>query len=177
MVLWWIGNAVLLFVVLPVVIALLNRVLAAVERIRAAADDILVHGVELTANWTMSPNCSRRPTPPSSRSRSAPRGTRAASRRCSRRSREDETMPAVAWVTIVIAALIIAVTAVGLLRVILHLRHVHFTLGPLRASAPAVPEGPGEQHPHGARRLGAVGERDATCAPAAGHGPSHEVPT
>ena len=48
MVLWWIGNALLLFVVLPVVIALLNRVLAAVERIRAAADDILVHGVELT---------------------------------------------------------------------------------------------------------------------------------
>jgi hypothetical protein len=48
MVLWWIGNAVLLFVVLPVVIALLNRVLAAVERIRAASDDILVHGVELT---------------------------------------------------------------------------------------------------------------------------------
>jgi hypothetical protein len=49
MTLWWIGNAVLLFVVLPVVIALLNRVLAAVERIRAAADDILAHGVELTA--------------------------------------------------------------------------------------------------------------------------------
>jgi hypothetical protein len=48
MVLWWIGNAVLLFVVLPVVIALLNRVLAAVERIRAASDDILAHGVELT---------------------------------------------------------------------------------------------------------------------------------
>jgi hypothetical protein len=47
MVLWWIGNALLLFVVLPVVIALLNRVLAAVERIRAAADDLLVHGVEL----------------------------------------------------------------------------------------------------------------------------------
>ena len=41
MVLWWIGNAILLFVVLPVVIALLNRVLAAVERIRAACDDIL----------------------------------------------------------------------------------------------------------------------------------------
>jgi hypothetical protein len=48
MTLWWIGNAVLLFVVLPVVIALLNRVLSAVERIRAAADDILTHGVELT---------------------------------------------------------------------------------------------------------------------------------
>ncbi len=48
-VLWWIGNVVLLFVVLPVVIGLLNRVLAAVERIRAAADDLLVHGGELAA--------------------------------------------------------------------------------------------------------------------------------
>jgi hypothetical protein len=47
MVLWWIGNAVLLLVVLPVVIALLNRVLAAVERIRDAADDILTSGVAL----------------------------------------------------------------------------------------------------------------------------------
>ena len=41
MVLWWIGNAVLLVVILPVVIFLLNRVLAAVERIRAATDGIL----------------------------------------------------------------------------------------------------------------------------------------
>ena len=47
MVLWWIGNAVLLLVVLPVVIALLNRVLAAVERIRGAADDILAGGGRL----------------------------------------------------------------------------------------------------------------------------------
>lgn len=47
MVLWWIGNAVLFFVVLPVVIALLNRVLAAVERIRGACDDILAGGVAL----------------------------------------------------------------------------------------------------------------------------------
>lgn len=47
MVLWWIGNAVLLFVVLPVVIFLLNRVLAAVERIRAATDGILAGGGEL----------------------------------------------------------------------------------------------------------------------------------
>lgn len=47
MALWWIGNAVLLFVVLPVVIALLNRVLAAVERIRDAADDILAGGARL----------------------------------------------------------------------------------------------------------------------------------
>jgi hypothetical protein len=48
MTLWWIGNGVLLLVVLPVVIGLMNRLLAAVERIRAAADGILVHGVELT---------------------------------------------------------------------------------------------------------------------------------
>jgi hypothetical protein len=44
MVLWWIGNAVLLFVVLPVVVALLNRVLAAVERVRGASDEILAGG-------------------------------------------------------------------------------------------------------------------------------------
>ena len=47
MVLWWIGNAVLLLVVVPVVIFLLNRVLAAVERIRGATDDILAGGVAL----------------------------------------------------------------------------------------------------------------------------------
>ena len=45
--LWWIGNILLLVVVLPVVVVLLNRVLAAVERIRAASDDILEHGLEL----------------------------------------------------------------------------------------------------------------------------------
>ncbi len=47
MVLWWIGNVILLVVVLPVVIYLLNRVLAAVERIRGATDDILAGGVAL----------------------------------------------------------------------------------------------------------------------------------
>jgi hypothetical protein len=47
MVLWWIGNAVLLLVVLPVVIFLLNRVLAAVEQIRGATDEILSGGVAL----------------------------------------------------------------------------------------------------------------------------------
>ena len=41
MVWWWIGNAVLLVVILPVVIFLLNRVLAALERIRGATDEIL----------------------------------------------------------------------------------------------------------------------------------------
>lgn len=47
MTLWWIGNAVLLVVIVPVLVALLNRVLAALERIRGAADDILAGGVAL----------------------------------------------------------------------------------------------------------------------------------
>jgi len=42
--LWWTGAIVLLVVVLPVVVALLNRILAAVERIRDAADDVLANG-------------------------------------------------------------------------------------------------------------------------------------
>jgi hypothetical protein len=51
MVLWWIGNAVLV-VVLSVVIYLLNRVLAALERIRHATDDILSGGVALVGELT-----------------------------------------------------------------------------------------------------------------------------
>ena len=47
MVLWWIGNAILLVVILPVVIFLLNLVLAALERIRGATDNILAGGVAL----------------------------------------------------------------------------------------------------------------------------------
>lgn len=49
MTLWWIGNAVLLLVVVPVLVALLNRVLAALEQIRGAADDILDGGLALVA--------------------------------------------------------------------------------------------------------------------------------
>jgi len=37
-------------------------------------------------------------------------------------------MPAAAWMTLIVAALIIAITAVGLLRVIFHLRHIRDTL-------------------------------------------------
>jgi hypothetical protein len=55
MVLWWIGNAVLLLVILPVVIALLNRVLAAVERIRGATDEILTGGVALIGELSAVP--------------------------------------------------------------------------------------------------------------------------
>jgi len=52
MALWWIGNAILLLVIVPVVIFLLNRVLAAVERIRHATDNILSGGVELVGQLT-----------------------------------------------------------------------------------------------------------------------------
>lgn len=38
-------------------------------------------------------------------------------------------MPAAAWVTLAVAALIILFAAVGLLRVVLHLAHVRKTLG------------------------------------------------
>jgi hypothetical protein len=40
-------------------------------------------------------------------------------------------MPAVAWVTLVAATLIIGLTAVALFRVIVHLTHVRRTLGAL----------------------------------------------
>jgi hypothetical protein len=42
-----IGNLIVFLVVVPVLVALLNRVLAALERIRAASDDILTGGVAL----------------------------------------------------------------------------------------------------------------------------------
>jgi hypothetical protein len=55
MVWWWIGNIILLVAVLPVVIFLLNRVLAALERIRHATDDILSGGVGLIGELTPVP--------------------------------------------------------------------------------------------------------------------------
>jgi hypothetical protein len=48
---WWrIGNAVLVILVLPLVIYLLNRVLAALERIRHASDQIVASGAELVSD-------------------------------------------------------------------------------------------------------------------------------
>ncbi|MGD9525651.1 hypothetical protein [Pseudonocardia sp.] len=49
-------------------------------------------------------------------------------------------MPLVAWITLLITTLIIAFTAVGLLRVILHLRHVHATLAALQGGVDAIAE-------------------------------------
>lgn len=48
--LWRIGNAILILLVLPLVIYLLNRVLAALERIRQASDQILADGAELVGD-------------------------------------------------------------------------------------------------------------------------------
>lgn len=47
MVWWWIGNALLLLAVVPILLALLSRVLGALERIRKASDEILAGGVQL----------------------------------------------------------------------------------------------------------------------------------
>ncbi len=52
---WTIGNVILLVVVLPIVVALLNRILAALERIRAAADDTLAGGVALIGELDAAP--------------------------------------------------------------------------------------------------------------------------
>jgi hypothetical protein len=55
MTLWWIGNGVLLLVVVPVLVALLNRILAALERIRKASDEILDGGVGLVGELANTP--------------------------------------------------------------------------------------------------------------------------
>lgn len=56
MTLWWIGAIALLVVVLPVVLVLVNRILAALERIRAAADDILADGGALAGELAPVPD-------------------------------------------------------------------------------------------------------------------------
>ena len=47
MTIWGLGNILLLVAVVPILVWLLNRVLAALERIRSAADDALAGGVAL----------------------------------------------------------------------------------------------------------------------------------
>ena len=55
MTLWWIGNIILLIVVVPVLVALLNRLLAATESVRGAADDALAGGVALIGQLDRAP--------------------------------------------------------------------------------------------------------------------------
>lgn len=48
MLLWWIGNILLLFVVIPVVLYVADGLLRATLEIRRYADDVLDNGVTLT---------------------------------------------------------------------------------------------------------------------------------
>ncbi len=59
MILWWIGNLVLLFVVAPVCIILLNNLLKPAKEIRAYARDVLEHGVALTGELDSVPKLVR----------------------------------------------------------------------------------------------------------------------
>ena len=52
---WTIGNIILVVVVVPVLVVMLNRVLAALERIRGAADDTLAAGVALIGELDTAP--------------------------------------------------------------------------------------------------------------------------
>lgn len=47
-------------------------------------------------------------------------------------------MPAVAWFTVAVSALIVAITAVGLLRIVLHLRAIRATLGQVLAGSAVI---------------------------------------
>lgn len=53
--LWMVGNLILLIVVVPLLVALLNRLLAALERIRGAAEDTLAGGVALIGELDSAP--------------------------------------------------------------------------------------------------------------------------
>ena len=59
MVWWWIGNIVLIFIVAPVCIFFLNKVLRPIFEIKAYADDILEHGVALTGTLDSVPKLVR----------------------------------------------------------------------------------------------------------------------
>ena len=48
--LWWIGNAILLLAVVPVVLLLANRVMRPALEIKRYADDIVEHSTGLTKN-------------------------------------------------------------------------------------------------------------------------------
>jgi hypothetical protein len=50
MVWWWIGNAVLLLVVIPLVVHLANGLVRQTQEVRDYASDILTHGLGITAN-------------------------------------------------------------------------------------------------------------------------------
>jgi len=53
--LWMVGNLVLLIIIVPVLVALLNMLLSALESIRAASDDALAGGVALIGQLDSTP--------------------------------------------------------------------------------------------------------------------------
>ena len=55
MTLWGLGNIILFVVVIPVLVALLSRLLGALERVRGAADDALAGGVALIGELDAAP--------------------------------------------------------------------------------------------------------------------------
>ncbi len=50
MVWWWLGNLILLLVVVPLVLWLANAIMRQGDEINAYADDILAHGVGISDN-------------------------------------------------------------------------------------------------------------------------------
>lgn len=48
--LWWIANAIILLVVVPLVVFLANRVIRPAVEIQTYSDDVLEHGVKLTGH-------------------------------------------------------------------------------------------------------------------------------
>ena len=59
MLLWWLGNIVLIAVVAPTCLFFLNRVMRPVFEIRNYVDDILEHGVALSGTLDCVPNLIR----------------------------------------------------------------------------------------------------------------------
>lgn len=53
--LWMVGNLILLIIIVPLLVGLLNMLLGALERIRAASDDTLAGGVALIGELTTTP--------------------------------------------------------------------------------------------------------------------------
>lgn len=53
--LWMVGNLILLIIIVPVLVGLLNMLLGALERIRAASDDTLGGGVALIGELNTTP--------------------------------------------------------------------------------------------------------------------------
>jgi hypothetical protein len=51
----WVGDAIVLFAVIPVLLLMLNRVLRPALEIKKYADDVLVHGVLLTGTMDAVP--------------------------------------------------------------------------------------------------------------------------